>query len=169
VTITASLGVAVPASAPMLPAEAAPSHGSGARWDPPVSAAPRSAPPQPAARERATDSTPPASSPTVERRDSRSRRGRAAAADRDDLAAELAVLERARTALASHDLVSARDAIDEHRRRFPRGRLQLERQASAVMLACAERTDGATEAARDFLAREEAAPYRRRIEASCEL
>jgi hypothetical protein len=85
-----------------------------------------------------------------------------------DLAAEVAVLERARTALARGDIAAADAAIAEHRREFAHGRLAAERDASAVMIACAADRDGAREAALRHSTRADAAPYRARIEATCE-
>jgi hypothetical protein len=85
-----------------------------------------------------------------------------------DLAAEVAVLERARTALARGDVTAAEEAVAEHRRQFAHGRLVAERDATAVMIACAADRDGAREAARRHLMRADAAPYRARIEATCD-
>ncbi|HVH46731.1 MAG TPA: hypothetical protein VM925_30525 [Labilithrix sp.] len=49
-----------------------------------------------------------------------------------DLAAERALVERARTALARDQASAALEAVDAHAARFPRGRLSEEREAIAI-------------------------------------
>lgn len=69
----------------------------------------------------------------------------------DDLAAERALLERARAALARGDAAGALDAVDRHAARFPRGRLAEEREVLAVQaLASAARVDEARARAARF-------------------
>jgi hypothetical protein len=125
-------------------------------------APPTSAPPEPA---RATASAtqqspppPPLSAPTAAAPATGARSAQHAApaassvpgAD-DQLAAERALIEVARTAIARKQSGSALSALDEHARKFPRGRLSMERQALRVhALRLAGRTDEATSAASTF-------------------
>jgi hypothetical protein len=68
-----------------------------------------------------------------------------------DLAAERALLEVARTALARGDSASALAALDQHAGRFPRGRLIEERESLAVQaLAASGRRDEAQRRAEQF-------------------
>jgi hypothetical protein len=67
------------------------------------------------------------------------------------LAAETALLERARAALARGWADAALEAIDQHRNRFPEGQLQEEREALGVVaLAHAGRSDDAHRQAQVF-------------------
>ena len=69
-------------------------------------------------------------------------------------ALELALLDRARAALAGGDFSTALVPINEHRRRFPNGRLVEEREALRVKaLRGLGREDEARRAAADFRAR----------------
>ena len=68
-----------------------------------------------------------------------------------DLAAERALLEVARTALARGDTASAMAALNAHAKRFPRGRLLEERESLAVQaLAAAGKRDEARRRADQF-------------------
>jgi hypothetical protein len=66
----------------------------------------------------------------------------------DNLSIEARLLERARSDLREGDLVRARDDLEEHRTRFPSGRLTEEREA--LLVESALRTDG-PDAARSLL------------------
>jgi hypothetical protein len=69
----------------------------------------------------------------------------------DDLAAERAALDVARTALGRGDGANALAACDEHARKFPRGALGEEREAIAVQaLVLEHRTDDARARAERF-------------------
>jgi hypothetical protein len=69
-------------------------------------------------------------------------------------ALELALLDRARAAVAGSDFVTALVSIREHRQRFPNGRLVEEREALRVKaLRGLGRDDEARRAAADFAAR----------------
>jgi hypothetical protein len=85
------------------------------------------------------DEAPPAKAPgeaapgTPERRDGVAVSTRSSTSEASDAyALELGLLQRARTAVASRAFSTALDAIAEHQRRFPRGRLQEEREALRV-------------------------------------
>jgi outer membrane protein assembly factor BamD (BamD/ComL family) len=68
-----------------------------------------------------------------------------------DLAAERALVDRARAALGRGQSKDALDALDAHAARYPRGRLSEEREALAVdALARAGRTDAARGCAAEF-------------------
>ena len=68
-----------------------------------------------------------------------------------DLAAERALVDRARTALSRGQTKDALDAVDAHATRFPRGRLSEEREALAIdALARSGRLDEATARAARF-------------------
>jgi len=71
----------------------------------------------------------------------------------DSLSPELDILDRVRAALAAHDPVTARQALDEYERRFPHGSLREEAElASIETLVASGNTAGAHEAALRFLA-----------------
>jgi type IV secretory pathway VirB10-like protein len=71
------------------------------------------------------------------------------AADLDAL--ELALLQRARAAVARRDFASALEALLDHQRRFPKGKFQEEREAMRVKaLAGLGRNDEARRAAQRF-------------------
>jgi hypothetical protein len=61
---------------------------------------------------------------------------------------ELALLDRAVAALGHDDVAGASTALDQHARRFPRGRLSPEREALRVRCAAASGDPAAAEAAR---------------------
>jgi outer membrane protein assembly factor BamD (BamD/ComL family) len=67
------------------------------------------------------------------------------------LAAETALLERARAALSRGWTDSALEALDQHRTRFPKGELAEEREALSVLaLDRAGRTEEAQRRAEEF-------------------
>lgn len=79
---------------------------------------------------------------------------RTEASDRDEsFAREVALIQMARTALARGDNAGALGATEEHRRRFPRGRMVEERESIAIQaLASAHRNDEAHARATQFKA-----------------
>jgi outer membrane protein assembly factor BamD (BamD/ComL family) len=82
------------------------------------------------------------------------------------LSPELDVLDRARHALAVHDPVAARAALDEYQRRFPRGSLREEAElASIESLVLAGDSAGTREAAARFLAAHPDSAYAGRVRA----
>lgn len=88
---------------------------------------------------------------TPERRDTVAVPSRSLSNAGDGDALELGLLQRARAAVASGAFSSALDAIAEHQRRFPRGRLQEEREALRVKaLVGLGRNDEARRAAERF-------------------
>lgn len=88
--------------------------------------------------------------------------------DVDSLAEELALMREVRTALSSGNASRALTLLDEHARRFPRGTLGQERQATRVLALCAA---GRVGEARAEAARFEKAaprsPLLPRIRSSC--
>ena len=95
-------------------------------------------------------------------------RGGAAAPARSapSLSPELDVLDRARQALAAHDPIAARAALDEYQRRFPNGSLREEAElASIETLVQSGDTAGAREAADRFLANHPESAYAGRVRA----
>jgi hypothetical protein len=84
------------------------------------------------------------------------------------LAAELAMLQRARRALAAENGQLALGLVQELDERFPTGVLIEERIATRVLGLCAlERVDEAREVARDFLAHHPTSVYAERVRSSC--
>jgi hypothetical protein len=85
----------------------------------------------------------------------------------DGAALELALLERARSAVASGEFSTALGAIAEHQRRFPAGRLQEEREALRVKtLVALGRKDEARRVAERFRSRFPRSVLLPRIEAA---
>ncbi len=85
----------------------------------------------------------------------------------DAYALELALLQRARAAVASGTFSTALDAITEHQRRFPRGKLREEREALRVKtLAGLGRNEEARRAAERFRERFPNSVLSPRIEAT---
>jgi TolA-binding protein len=83
---------------------------------------------------------------------------------RAPLTLELAILDRARAALASGDATRALSALDEHAARFPRGTLSAE--AAVLRIEAVARTgdtDTARRLAHAFLADHAASPYAARV------
>jgi hypothetical protein len=86
----------------------------------------------------------------------------------DDLAGELLLIQRAQRALARGDGEAALEALDEHARVHPHGRLVEERQAARVLGLCAVgRADEARAAATRFLARYPASAQAARVRGAC--
>ncbi|MDB5221247.1 MAG: hypothetical protein JWO86_9174 [Myxococcaceae bacterium] len=82
------------------------------------------------------------------------------------LSPELDVLDRARQALAAHDAIAARAALDEYQRRFPHGSLREEAElASIETLVQSGDTAGTREAANRFLASHPDSAYAGRVRA----
>lgn len=88
--------------------------------------------------------------------------------DADALSAEAALLRTAHAALAGGNAAAALDALQEHRRRFPRGTLAEERDASSLRAECAlGRHARAGHAARRFVAAHPASAYLEALADSC--
>jgi RNA polymerase sigma-70 factor (ECF subfamily) len=86
----------------------------------------------------------------------------------DALTAEAALLRTAHAALAGGDAAAALDALDEHQRRFPRGTLAEERDASTLHAECAlGRHARAEHAARRFVAAHPGSAYLEALADSC--
>lgn len=86
----------------------------------------------------------------------------------DDLAGELLLIQRAQRALARGDGAAALEALDEHARAHPHGRLTEERQAARVLALCAVgRSDEARVAAARFVARYPTSPHAARVRGAC--
>jgi hypothetical protein len=123
----------------------------------PQLAAPAAPAPDVAAREQAV--------PAGRRVESR----RAAGAGHS-LAAELELLHRAQAAWRAREAARALAIVDEHRTRYPRSELRLEREALQVLALCElDRKHDATRVARALLARDPNSPLRASIEQSCAL
>lgn len=86
----------------------------------------------------------------------------------DDLEAELALIRRATTAKGQGKHGEAKQALDEHRRRFPRGALAKERAVLRAEVACARGEQAtARRLAEDFLARHPSDPLAGRMQRAC--
>ena len=116
-------------------------------------------PPIPVGEQEKAGSEPTPTPPKSEAEPTRPEKGNVVAAPRpsspsdggDAYALELALLQRARAAVASGKFSTALDAITEHQRRFPTGRLREEREALRVKaLAGLGRNDEARLAAKRF-------------------
>jgi hypothetical protein len=91
-----------------------------------------------------------------------------AASTESSLAAELAMLQRARRALAAENGGLALGIVEELDERFPRGLLLEERTATRVLSLCKlERVDAARREALRFLERYPASVYAERVRQSC--
>jgi len=112
----------------------------------------------------AIDSAPASTSVAV--RPSPRRARESAAPTADTLAAELALLRRARAALATNDLAEATRALDEHAATFTEGALRAEREGTRALVRCAERPDPAV--ARAFAIAHPGSPLAARVRAACE-
>lgn len=88
--------------------------------------------------------------------------------ERDDLPAELRLIQRAQTALAAGDAAGAQSALRTHARTFPRGHLAEEREALGVQVLCASgRTEEARRAGAAFVARHPGSPQVARVRRTC--
>ena len=86
------------------------------------------------------------------------------------LGQELELLHRAQAAWRARDAGDALALIDEHRARFPRSELKLERDGLRILTLCElGRTAEATALAKKLLARAPRSPLRATIEESCAL
>ncbi|MFO0610017.1 MAG: hypothetical protein U0324_43060 [Polyangiales bacterium] len=86
----------------------------------------------------------------------------------DTLAEELRLLNAARRALAAHQLDDAARPLAEHARRFPRGQLAEEREATAALVTCARGDrDASARAAERFLRAHPRSPQGPRVRRAC--
>jgi hypothetical protein len=86
------------------------------------------------------------------------------------LGEELELLHRAQAAWRAHDASDALGLLDEHRTRFPRSDLKLERDGLRVLTLCElGRKSEATSLAKKLLERAPRSPLRATIEESCAL
>jgi hypothetical protein len=86
------------------------------------------------------------------------------------LSQEIELLHRAQAAWRAHDAKQAMTLIDEHRERFPRSDLRLERDGLRVLTLCElGRKSEATALAEKLLERAPRSPLRATIEESCAL
>ena len=89
--------------------------------------------------------------------------------DPAQLAEEARLLREAETARRAGDIALATRRLDEHRRRFPRGALAIERDAARVLVLCdAGRTAEAARLAARFLRRHPRSPLADRVRSACE-
>jgi hypothetical protein len=96
-------------------------------------------------------SPPPSGAPAARQPRTQSRR---AVKPAESYAAELRLLHQAQTACAARDFTNALEALREHRRRFPAGRLAEQREALRVRaLSGSGRETEASRAADEFAAR----------------
>jgi hypothetical protein len=92
------------------------------------------------------------------------------AAASDSLGAEVELLHRAQAAWRRHDARGALALLEAHRARYPRSKLELERDALRVLTLCElGRRDDAAPVAQAFLARAPRSPLRASVEESCAL
>lgn len=101
-------------------------------------------------------SAPPASRPQAHARD-----------DADTLAEEMRLLGIARRAWAGRQEVEALRALSEHRRRFPRGALTEEREATELLVRCGRGDADTAARVAAFVRRFPASPQRPRVERAC--
>lgn len=126
-------------------------HGRWARPGP--AAASEIAPPNPARGEVAAGEDRDDTLPVPEKQIS-AKRAHRTFPERDSVAVELALLQRAQTAYAQHDCSRTLMLLAEHGRRFPQSRLAEERDALRVRsLGCAGHRREAQRAAAEFAAR----------------
>ncbi|MCA9611937.1 MAG: hypothetical protein KC586_04160, partial [Myxococcales bacterium] len=83
----------------------------------------------------------------------------------DTLAAELALLRRARAAQSAGDAADALAALAEHRQRFPHGALSAEREGTSALLRCQSRPDPAVAAS--FARTYPSSPLLARVRGAC--
>ncbi len=112
--------------------------------------------------------TPQRSTTDPDRGESKSLGASPSAAAEGGLSAELALLDRAREALASGDAAGALAATRTHGRRFPHGALAPERESLAIAALCAlGRRDAARSRAQRFLEQHPTSPLAPAVRASC--
>lgn len=117
----------------------------------------------------AAPSTPPAgpSLPAATPAPSRPRPQAPARDDADTLAEEMRLLGIARRAWADRHDVDAQRALSEHRRRFPRGVLTEEREATELLVRCGRGDADTAARVAAFVRRFPASPQRPRVERAC--
>ena len=125
-----------------------------------------------AAAEQASGAKPPAAVRSTRRSDSRARRAKASRPSEpgpsSTLAAELAMLQRARRALNRENGRLALGIVHSLDERFPEGVLLEERSATRILALCMlERESEAAEHARAFEKRHASSVYEQRIQNSC--
>jgi hypothetical protein len=95
---------------------------------------------------------------------------RGSTANADTLGDELELLHRAQSAWRAKDAAQAMTLLDQHRTRFPRSELKLERDGLRVLTLCElGRKPEATSLAHKLLERAPRSPLRATIEESCAL
>lgn len=134
-----------PTRAPEAASQAAPPATPAAAVDPQPGASPRRAAPRRASIEPAA----------------------AAPVDGAALKEELALLRRAQQAIARDDAAGARAALDEHEQRFADGTLAGEREATRILVVCAEDPIRGRAALDRYLASHPRSPYVERLRTSC--
>jgi len=80
---------------------------------------------------------------------------------------ELAVLKRMQAALRADDFTTALALCAEHRRRWPHGTFELEREGVHAIAACGVSSDDAVPLAKAFLAKHPRAAVAMRVSAAC--
>jgi hypothetical protein len=136
---------------------------------PPPPTAPPSAPAPEADSQPATPETQ-TQLPLNTRPQARAEAHRAAATAADELQAELALLHGAQVAWRAQDAAAALALLEQHRTRYPRSQLGLERDSLQVLVLCElGRRDEAGRLAHAVLARAPHSPLRASIEQSCAL
>lgn len=85
----------------------------------------------------------------------------------DDIEAELGLLSRAQRALSAHDSMLALQLLGEHRAKFPRGSLHVEREGLYAVAACEAKRPEGTKLASRFLQNFPASPLGARVRAAC--
>lgn len=91
----------------------------------------------------------------------------AAPVDGATLKEELALLRRAQQAIARDDAAGARAALDEHEQRFADGKLAGEREATRILVVCAEDPIRGRAALDRYLSSHPRSPYVERLRTSC--
>ena len=124
--------------------------------------------PSPPAPALASPPTPAIEPPPVQRPRGVAPQAPAASPPVDTTAAELELVARARTSVADGDLAAAREALDEHARRFPEGVLAEERAAYRAIVLCRAKAPDARTAQLEFNASYPGSHHHRSIKAACE-
>lgn len=91
----------------------------------------------------------------------------AAAPPAHDLAAELRLLDRATEAVQTRDYTRAVATLAAHRRTFPQGILESEREALWALALCGSGDSRGPEAGRRFVRRFKDSPLRSKVERAC--